>query len=327
MSNQKETAASEEGKLAFRFWTVFFALALCRTANGFPVAQVDFHSDPQFAATATNETHSITAANADNLLTVAAWSDQSSTVAANIFEYFLFIGVDSGVGNGALIDGSESMTMQLDKSVGASMIEFNYSGGSGGSINNLARISISGFSGDPVASAVVYSQSRISNISYSSGTLSFDCATDNFGNDYEQLLLARPGASSGATLTINGAPSPNGDATGWYVGLHELNIQEATGGPQMSPTAIPQGTANTVATADGRLTVRGFSDLNASVPANLGRYYDQCFGISGPSTIGGNSSATFQFASGHGLSRLDSVYSGGHLLISGFLSDPGLVDP
>ena len=293
----------------------------------FPVAQEDFHSDPQFTATATTEVHSITATNIEDLLTVAAWADQGAATPAGIYQYFLFIGVDSGVGNGALIDGSESMTLQLDKSVGASMIEFNWSGGSGGSTNNLARISISGFSTNPVASEVVYSQSRISNISYSGGTLSFDCASDNNGGDYEQLLFANPAASVGATLKITGAPSSNGDATGWFVGLHELNIQEAVGGPQLSPTAIPQGTANTVSTADGKLTVKGFSDLNASSPANLGRYYDQCFGISGPSTVSGNASVTLQFASGIGLSRLDSVYSGGHLAISGFLSDPGLVDP
>jgi hypothetical protein len=295
----------------------------------YPVAQDQFNNDPQFVATSSVEVHSITATNAEDLFTVAAWADQASTVPANIYQYYLFIGVDSGVGNGALIDGSESMTLQLDNSVGASWISFNWTGGSGGSSDNtdIARVSISGFKSDPGASAVVYNQPRISNISYSSGTLSFDDAFDGPGSDYSQLLLSNPAASAGATLTITGAPSPNGDATGWFVGLHELNIQEAVGGPQVSPTFIPQPPANTYATPDGGVIIRGYSDLNATTPANLSRYLDQCFGLASGSTVTGNGTVTFQFANGTGLSRLDSLYSGGHLVISGFLSNPGLIDP
>ncbi len=200
-------------------------------------------------------------------------------MSANIYEYFLFIGVDSGVGNGALIDGSESMTLQLFGSTGASMINFNYTGGSGGVTNNLARVFISGFKSDPIASAVVYSSPKISNIAYTNGTVSFDCASDNGGNDYSQLLLANPAASSGSTLKITGAPSPNGDATGWFVGLHELNLQEATGGASLSPTAIPQNSTSTFTTADGELVVNGFSDLNGNTPANLGRVLRPMFWI------------------------------------------------
>jgi hypothetical protein len=306
-------------------------LALFSTArsHAFPVAQVQFNNDPQFVAASTNEAHSITASNADNLFTVSAWADQASTVQANIFQFFLFIGVDSGVGNGALIDGTESMTLQLDNSVGASWISFNWTGGSGGSSDNsnLARVSISGFKSDPGASAVVNNQPRISDITYTNGILTFDDAFDGPGNDFSQLLLARATASAGATLTITGEPSPNGDATGWFVGLHELNIQEAVAGPQVSPTVIPQSPANTYATPDGGVIVRGYSDLNATIPANLSRFLDQCFGLASGSTVTGNGSVTFQFANGTGLSRLDSVFSGGHLAISGFLGDPGLVDP
>ncbi len=308
---------------------VLAALFSAQRSPAFPVAQDQFNNDPQFVATASSEVHSITASNAEDLFTVSAWADQASTVPANIFEYFLFIGVDSGVGNGALIDGSESMTLQLDNSVGASWISFNYTGGSGGSSDgsNIARVHISGFKSDPGASAVVNSQPRISNITYANGVLSFDDAFDGPGNDYSQLLLANPAASAGATLTITGEPSPNGDATGWFVGLHELNIQEAVGGQQVNPSVIPQIPANTYATLDGGVIVRGYSDLNATVPANLSTYLDQCFGLASGSTVTGNGSVTFQFASGTGLSRLDSVYSGGHLTISGFLSDPGLIDP
>jgi hypothetical protein len=308
---------------------VLAALSSTQRSPAFPLFQDQFNNDPQFVATASTEVHSITASNADNLFTVSAWADQASTVPANIFQFFLFIGVDSGVGNGALIDGSESMTLQLDNSVGASWISFNWTGGSGGSSNgsNIARVHISGFKSDPGASAVVYSQPRISNLSYSSGTLTFDDAFDGPGNDYSQLLLANPAASAGATLTITGEPSPNGDATGWFVGLHELNIQEAVSGVEVNPSVIPQVPANTYATPDGAVVVRGYSDLNATVPANLSTYLDQCFGLATGSTVTGNGSVTFQFASGIGLSRLDSVYSGGHLTISGFVSDPGLVDP
>ena len=316
-------------RIAVTLGAALLALLSASRSHAFPLFQVQFNNDPQFAATATNEVHAITASNADNLFTVSAWADQASTVPANIFEFFLFIGVDSGVGNGALIDGSESMTLQLDNSVGASWISFNWTGGSGGSGNssNIARVNISGFRSDPGASAVVYSQPRISHLAYANGTLSFDDAFDGPGNDYSQLLLANPAASAGVTLTITGAPSPNGDATGWFVGLHELNIQEAVGGPQISPTVIPQSPANTYATPDGGVIVRGYSDLNATTPANLSRYLDQCFGLANGSTVTANGSVTLQFANGIGLSRLDSVYSGGHLVISGFLSDPGLVDP
>ena len=298
-------------------------------SQAYPVAQDQFNNDPQFVATSSVEVHSITATNAEDLFTVSAWADQASTVPANIYQYYLFIGVDSGIGNGALIDGSESMTVQLDNSVGASWISFNWTGGSGGSSDNtdIARVSISGFKSNPGASAVVYNQPRISNIAYTNGTLSFDDAFDGPGSDYSQLLLANAAASAGATLTITGAPSPNGDATGWFVGWHELNIQEAVGGPQVSPTVIPQSPANSYSTPDGGVIVRGYSDLNATTPANLSSYLDQCFGLASGSTVTGNGSVTFQFANGTGLSRLDSVYSGGDLVISGFLSNPGLVDP
>ncbi|HEX3798572.1 MAG TPA: hypothetical protein VH413_07720 [Verrucomicrobiae bacterium] len=305
---------------------VLLPLSLALSASAYPVFQDAFNSDPQFEATSSTEQQSITATNADDLFTVSAWADQAATVPAGIYQYFLFIGVDSGVGNGALIDGNESMTTQLFGSVGASMIEFNYTGGSGGVTNNLARVHISGFKSDPVASAVVYSSPKISNISYTNGVVSFDCASDNNGNDYSQLLFANPASSSGSTLTISGEPSPNGDATGWFVGYHQLNIQEAVAGPQLSPTQIPQNSTSAVTTDDGALTVKGFSDLNATAPANLGRYYDQCFGIATGNVINGNASITLSFTSGNGLSRLDSLYSGGHLAISGFLSDPGFVD-
>jgi hypothetical protein len=87
---------------------------------------------------------------------------------------------------------------------------------------------------------------------------------------------------------------------------------------------------NTYATPDGWLTVRGYSNTNATTLSNLGTYQDECFGVfggPGGNVVATNESVTLQFASGIGLSRLDSIYSGGTVTISGFLSNPGFTDP
>src|SRR5207245_10382387 len=99
---------------------------------------------------------SVTELYMDSLLPVAAWADVDATIPANLYQCWWIFGVDSGTGNGALIDGTESLTLQFDKSVGAAMIAFLYTGGTGGATNNLARISISGFASDPGAVGVPY---------------------------------------------------------------------------------------------------------------------------------------------------------------------------
>ena len=264
---------------------------------------------------------------AEDLFTVAGWADADATTPANLWNWWILLGVDSGVGNGALIDGSESVTIQLDKSVGTAMLFFTYTGGNGSGSGNLARISISGFSADPGASCVPTSVQRITAISYSGGVLSFDYLDDGGGSDTGQLILANPTASAGSNLKLTVAASPNGNASAAFAGLRGMNIQEAYAGPQVQPSYVGNNVSSIYTTTDGKLTIRGFSDLNATVPANLGRYLDECFGIAGPSTVSGNNSVTLQFASGFGLARLDSRYSGGTMAISGFLSDPGLVDP
>ena len=72
-----------------------------------------------------------------------------------MYQWFWLLGVDSGVGNGALLDGSEAETFQFDPSAGACMITFFYTGEDGGSgSGNLARITIDGFASDPGASSV-----------------------------------------------------------------------------------------------------------------------------------------------------------------------------
>src|ERR1041385_1816405 len=300
------------------------ALAWPASTHAYTSGRVTFSSDAPFAG---GYAHSMTAHTAEDLFTVAGWADADATTPANLWNWWILLGVGSGVGNGALIDGTESVTIQVDKSVGTAMLFFTYTGGNGSGSGNLARLSISGFSADPGASCVPTSVQRITAISYSGGVLSFDYLDDGGGSDTGQLILANPAASAGSNLKLTVAASPNGNASAAFAALRGMNIQEAYAGPQVQPSYIGNNVSSTYTTADGKLTIRGFSDLNATVPANLGRYLDECFGIVGPSTVSGNSSITLQFASGFGLARLDSRYSGGTVTISGFLSDPGLIDP
>ncbi len=302
------------------------ALALPAASHAYPLGRVDFSSDAPFAA---GYAHAMTANTAGGLFTVSGWADLNATTQANLWNWWELLGVDSGVGNGALLDGNESITVQLDKGAGVAMMFFRYGGADGSGAGDLARVSISGFTADPGTSVVPTGgpANRVSNITYASGTLSFDYLDDNGGNDSGQLIFSHPAASAGCNLKVTVAASPNGNGTSAFIALTGLDIQEAFSGPQIHPSQIAENTSSTHATPDGLLTVRGFSDLNATTPANLGRYMDECFGIAGPSTVSGNNSVTLQFASGAALVRLDSRYSGSTLAISGFLSDPGLVDP
>src|SRR5882672_3865834 len=117
-------------RLAVMPGITFLALLSVARSEAFPLEHIVFYQDPEFAGI--SGVHSITSSNMDSLVTVAAWADTGATVPANIFQYFWLIGVDSGVGNGALIDGSESMTLGFDNSVGAANITFFYTGGDGG---------------------------------------------------------------------------------------------------------------------------------------------------------------------------------------------------
>lgn len=305
---------------------VLLALATSPDAQAYPLGRVDFSSDAPFAA---GYAHSMTANTAGGLFTVSAWADVDATVPANLWNWWELLGVDSGVGNGALIDGSESTTIQLDKGAGVAMMFFRYGEANGSGAGDLVQVNVSGFTADPGTSVVPTGgpANRISNLTYANGTLSFDYLDDNGGNDAGQLIFSNPAGSAGCNLKVTTGASPNGNATSAGIALTGLDIQEAFGGPQIHPSQIAENTSNTHATPDGLLTVRGFSDLDATTPANLGRYLDECFGLAGPSTVSGNSSVTLQFASGAALVRLDSRYSGNTLAISGFLSDPGLADP
>lgn len=314
-------------RLAFGLVALGLCLLLNANSQAYPLGGVTFRLDAPFAGA--SGVHSLSATGLQSLVTVAGWADLNATVPANLYQWWWLLGVDSGTGNGALIDGTESMTVQFDKSVGAAWISFLYTGGTGGTTNNLARITISGFASDPGATAVTHNSPRISHLNYAAGALSFDYLNDG-GGDFGQLMFADPKATAGRTLKITGAISPNGDATGWTAALYGVDVQEAFAAPMASPTSIPSNVAVSHTTADGLLIIQGFSDRNASTPANLGTYQDECFGVyggQGGNVVDTNESITLQFAPGVGLSRLDSVYSGGDVVISGFTADPGLVDP
>jgi len=127
------------------------ALAWAAPAHAYTDGRVTFSSDAPFVG---GYGHTLTAHSAEDLFTVTGWADPLATTPANLWNWWILLGVDSGSGNPALIDGAESVTIQLEKSVGAAMLFFTYTGGNGSGSGNLARISISGFSADPGASCV-----------------------------------------------------------------------------------------------------------------------------------------------------------------------------
>jgi hypothetical protein len=325
MNHLKQSTLMNRAGLAVGI-AALLTFAFTPASHAYPLGRVDFSSDAPFAA---GYAHAMTANTAGGLFTVSAWADLDATVPANLWNWWELLGVDSGVGNGALLDGNESITIQLDKGAGVAMMFFRYGEANGSEAGDLVRVNLTGFTADPGASVVPTGglANRISNLTYAGGTLHFDYLDDNGGNDAGQLIFANPAGSAGSNLKVTAGASPNGNATSGGIALTGLDIQEAFGGPQLHPSQIAENSSNTHATADGLLTVRGYADLDATVPANLGRYLDECFGITGPSTVGGSSSITLQFANDAALVRLDSRYSGNTLAIAGFLSDPGLVDP
>jgi hypothetical protein len=325
MKTFEEIACAQIRRLALVFGATLVTLLITPHSQAFPIGGVTFKDNSPFMGSY----GSAPLTSSDGLLTVAGWADTDATVPANLWQWWWILGVDSGVGNGALLDGTEAMTFQLDKGVGSSMIVFLDAGGIGGANNNLARINISGFLRDPGAFAITHNAPRISNLTYQGGTLSFDYLSDG-GGDYGQLLFANPGGSGGQRLKITGAVSPNGDATSWGAGLFSANWQEAFGAPSLTAVNVRDNYTNSYTTADGALTVRGFSDASATTPANFGTYLDQCFGVYGGANNGAidtDESVTLQFAGGIGLARLDAIYSAGQVSISGFASDPGFTDP
>ncbi len=168
---------------------------VCLASAPLRAEYVVFRSDAPFVGATTS--HSLTTT--DGHLTVAGWADSAATVSANLNQWWWVLGVNSGVGNGALIDGAESMTLQFASGWGASQIRFIYTG----SGNIPAPITISGFLSDPGASAQTYASPRISNLSYGAGVLSFDYAPADGGGDFGILNFAHAESSLASTLKIS----------------------------------------------------------------------------------------------------------------------------
>src|SRR5579883_2813278 len=254
MKDSNQSATQQHRHLAMILGTALLLMAFALRIQAFPLSGVTFKDNAPFQAA--SGVHSLTSS--DGSVTVAAWADANASVTANLYQWWWLLGVDSGTGNGALIDGQESMTQQFDKGVGASEIVFLYTGGSGGT-SNLARIAVAGFLSDPQGYAITAGAPRISNLSYSTGVLSFDYLWDG-GGDYGQLLLANPAASAGQVLKITGAVSPNGDATNWSAAIFSESWQEAGGGPAVQPQSVRNNTLNSYTTPDGALVLKGYAD-------------------------------------------------------------------
>lgn len=124
----------------------------------------------------------------DGLFTINGYSD-SFTTPANLTSDGP--GTWFGVGAGSALDGAETMTLQLDPSVGLSGF---------GDIYTRAEITISGFTSDP-GFTPVGSPSGLLDSSYDSGTLIVNL--DWIGGGTRDYVLSNVGASAGQTLFIN----------------------------------------------------------------------------------------------------------------------------
>ena len=88
---------------------------------------------------------------------------------------------------------------------------------------------------------------------------------------------------------------------------------------------IVSGTSPTFTTADGKLTITGYSDSASTSPQNLftagaGTW----FGPGPDQAIGGPDTMKLQLAPGAGLTGFGDIYTRAVITISGFVSDPGL---
>src|SRR5438093_13002289 len=100
-------------RLSAALGAVLLSLLSILDSNAFPIGRTTFKDAAPFAGT--NGVHSLTAVNMDSLLTVAAWADTNATVPANLYPWWWIFGVDSGAGDGALIDGTESMALEIEQ--------------------------------------------------------------------------------------------------------------------------------------------------------------------------------------------------------------------
>src|SRR5690348_15855589 len=79
-----------------------FSLSL-QPANAYALGKVTFKNYAPFAGVYGPST--LTATNTDSLLTVSTWADANATVPVSMYQRSCLLRIDSGVGNGALLDG------------------------------------------------------------------------------------------------------------------------------------------------------------------------------------------------------------------------------
>ncbi len=128
-------------------------------------------------------------------VTFGAWKDQAATQSCGLSTWWWLLGVNSGTGNGALIDNTESMTLQLGPSWDVNQLRFIYN-----TANTI--ISVSGFLSDPIATPQVYNSPDIGTISYSGGTLLIPITAGDTGGNMAMVNFANADATLGATLEI-----------------------------------------------------------------------------------------------------------------------------
>ena len=105
MKTSEQIANQQTPRLALMFGAVCLTLFFTFQSQAFPVTQVTFKDNAPF--TAVNQTTAAPLTSSDGLLTVAGWADLNAAVPAKLYQWFWIFGVNSGVGNGALIDGQE----------------------------------------------------------------------------------------------------------------------------------------------------------------------------------------------------------------------------
>jgi hypothetical protein len=141
------------------------------------------------------------------------------------------------------------------------------------------------------------------------------------GNHHAYFFTNRT-ASAGQTLKITVDPTADNQIAIATIGYTDLR---ALLGPD-----IPNNLSPTYTTADAAVTLNAYTDTPGTVAANLGQNVDW-FGIvgNGPNNevIDGTESLNLQFSGAVGLSGLGMRYTWANVILSGFASDPGFIDP
>jgi hypothetical protein len=211
----------------------------------------------------------------------------------------------TGGPGGNVVDTNESLTLQFAGGIGLSRLDTIYSSGD---------VSIAGFVSDP---GFVDPSGGTLGANYSGGALTFTMVNGG----YRAFYFTNRTASSGRTLLITVAQ--NAGTQFAIAGVGYANSQT------LFAPDILRDVSPTYTTPDGLLKLTGFSDTPGSAPANLYENVDW-LGISGGNNseaIEGAESMSLQFGAAAGLSGISTRYTSGQVVLSGFTSDPGFVDP